>query len=560
MPEGGVVMQTVKGFPSTSQDDYQLNVTNIIKHGARNFGRQEIVSRKQDGTMFRYTYKDAYGRIQRLAGALTSLGAEVGDRIGVMAWNTHENYEMYFGIPGMGAVMLMLNIRLAPQDLLYVANHAAAKYIVVDETLIPLAEAIAPGLKHVKGYIIITDKSLGDIETTLGPVYSYNELLDQAEDDFEWPNLDETSAYAACYTTGTTGKPKGVYYSHRDVYLHTMSMVANAEVSIRDCFFQIVPMFHVLGWGSAHAATMVGAKFVLPGMYNLDRLEELGEILVQENVTVSNGAPALLMPMLEYIKGLEKKPDLTGARLACGATEPPKQMMKDYWDMTGAEVVHSYGATETTPMVTINRMKPWLESELSEDEKWDLKRKQGYCVVGLDIKVVGLEGEALPYDGQSAGEIYIRGPWVTKGYYNAPGSEQQFTEDGYWKSGDAGTIDAEGYLKITDRVKDLIKSGGEWISSVDMENEIVSHPGVLEAAVVGLSHPKWEERPLALVVLRVGSEVRVSKEDILAHLGGKFAKWQLPNEVLFVDALPKTSVGKMDKKVMREEHKNLFQE
>lgn len=552
-------MKIIKGFPSTSQDNYQLNVTNIIKHGARNFGRQEIVSKKNDGTMFRYTYKDAYTRIQRLANALTRLGAGVGDRIGVMTWNTHETYEMYFGIPGTGAVMLLLNIRLAPQDLVYITQHSEAKYIFLDESLIPLAEAIAPMAKTVKGYVIITDKDIRDVKTKLDPIFSYEDLVSQAEENYEWPVLDETSAYAACYTTGTTGRPKGVYYSHRDVYLHTMSLVANAEVSMRDCFFQIVPMFHVLGWGSAHAATMVGAKFVLSGMYHLERLGELGDILVQEKVTVSNGAPALLMPMLEYIRALDQKPDLTGARLACGATEPPVSMMKDYWEMTGAEIVHSYGATETTPMVTINRMKPWLENELSEDERWDLKRKQGYPVVGLDMKLVDSEGKDLPHDGISAGEILIRGPWITGSYYNAPGSETQFTEDGYWKSGDAGTIDPEGYLKITDRVKDLIKSGGEWISSVDMENEIISHPKVLEAAVVGLTHPKWEERPLALVVLKEGSGAGAQKEDILEHLGRKFAKWQLPDDILFVDTLPKTSVGKLDKKLLREEFKDQYQ-
>jgi fatty-acyl-CoA synthase len=551
-------MEIIKGFPSTSQDNYQLNVTNIIKHGARIFGRQEIVSRKHDGSMFRYTYQDAYVRMQRLANATDRLGLKVGDRVGVMAWNTHENYEMYFGIPGTGAVMLLLNIRLSPQDLSYVTNHAEARFIFVDETLIPLAEAIAPLCPSVEGYVIITDKQLSDVKTTLEPIYSYEDLLGRAARDYEWPNLAETSAYAACYTTGTTGRPKGVYYSHRDVYLHTMSVVANAEVSMRDCFFQIVPMFHVLGWGSAHAATMVGAKYVLSGMYSLDRLGELGEILVREKVTVSNGAPALLMPMLEFIRSMDQKPDLTGARLACGATEPPVTMMKDYWDMTGAEIVHSYGATETTPMVTINRIKPWLDKELPEDEKWDLRRKQGYAVVGLDMKVVDAEGSELAHDGRAAGEILIRGPWVTASYYNAPGSEAQFTDDGYWKSGDAGTIDAEGYLKITDRVKDVIKSGGEWISSVDMENEIVAHPAVLEAAVIGLAHPKWEERPLALVILRPEFKGNVEPDDIRSHLGRTFAKWQLPDEVLFVEALPKTSVGKMDKKVLRAEYQDLY--
>lgn len=551
-------MKIVKGFPATSQDSYQLNVTNIIKHGARNFGRQEIVSRKHDGTMFRYTYKDAYERVQRLANSVGSLGIKVGDRIGVLAWNSYENYEIYFGVPGTGAVMLLLNLRLAPQELRYVMNHAKANFIFVDETLLPIAEAIAPMCKAVEGYVVITDKKLSDVETKLEPIWNYEELLSEAAPDYEWPIIDETSSYSACYTSGTTGRPKGVYYSHRDVYLQALTYAANAMISVKDCIFQIVPMFHVLGWGTPLAATLVGAKLVFSGRYNLKKLEELVEILVQEQVTVSNGAPAILMPMLEHIRKMDQKPDLSGARFICGATAPPIVMMKDYWDMTGAEIIHSYGSTEAQAINTLNRLKPWLEKELSEEEMWDLKRKQGCVVVGLDVKVVDSSGKELPHDGESAGEILIRGPWVSGRYYNAQGSESQFTQDGYWKSGDVGTIDPEGYLKITDRIKDLIKSGGEWISSVDMENEIVSHPAVLEAAVVGVPHPKWEERPLALVILRDENKTKVNKEEIREHLAKKFAKWQLPNEILFVGVIPKTSVGKIDKKAIRAEYNDIY--
>ena len=548
----------VQGFPSTSQNDYQLNVTNIIKQASLSFGNQEIVSRKLDGTMFRYTYADSYKRMGKLANALTRVGAKVGDRIGVLAWNTFENYEIYFGVPGTGAVMLLLNLRLSPPDLSYVINHARAKYIIVDETLLPIAEAVAPLCENVKGYVIITGKDIKDVKTRLDPVYSYEEILAGADAEFDWPNLDEKSAYAACYTTGTTGKPKGVYYSHRNVYLHSMSIASNAEISMNDVFFQVVPMFHALGWGTPQAATLVGAKIVFPGMYSLDNLGALAEIFVGEKVTVADGAPAIFMPVLEYIRNMDEKPDLRGARLLSGATEPPVAMMKGFWDLTGAEIVHAYGATETTPLVTLNRIKPWLTDKLSEDEKWDLKRKQGYPVVGLDVKVVDALGRELPRDGKSSGEILIRGPWITGSYHDSPGSESQFTEDGFWKSGDAGTIDAEGYLKITDRVKDLIKSGGEWISSVDMENEIMAHPAVLEAAVAGVAHPKWEERPVALVVLREEYAGKVSRDDIVAHLAQKFAKWQLPEAVLFVDEIPKTSVGKFNKKVIREQQKDIY--
>jgi fatty-acyl-CoA synthase len=553
-------MEKIMGFPATSQDDYQLNVTNIIRHACRSFGRQEIVSRQLDGSMFRYTYQDAYQRMQRLAGGLTAIGVQSGDRVGVLAWNSHENYEIYFGLPGLGAVMLLLNLRLAPQDLSYVVNHAGARFIIVDQTLLPIAEAIAPFCEQVEGWVIVTrpGTALTDVETKLDKIYAYEALLSRAAPEYDWPNLDERSAYAACYTTGTTGKPKGVYYSHRDVYLHTCTISLCAEMTLRDTYCQVVPMFHALGWGLSQAATLVGARLVFPGMYTLEKLEALSRLIVDEKVTVSAGAPAIFMPFLEYIRGLEDKPDLTGARLFSGASEPPVAMMKGFRELTGAEIIHAYGATETSPLVTVNRLKPWLARSLTDDQKWDLKRKQGFAVVGLDIKVVDALGQEVPADGRTPGEILIRGPWVTATYHDAPGSEAQFTDDGYWKSGDVGTLDAEGYLKITDRVKDVIKSGGEWISSVDMENAIMSHPDVLEAAVVGVAHPQWEERPLALVVLRADAKGKGSEAAIREHLGKAFAKWQLPDKVLFVDQIPKTSVGKIDKKVIRSEYKEVY--
>ena len=547
----------IMGFPSTSQNGYQLNVINILRQASKSFGRQEIVSIR-GADRLRFTYRESYQRVRRLGNALKGIGAEVGDRIGVLDWNTHRHFEAYFGIPGIGAVLLLLNLRLSPVDLAYVINHAETKYILVDETLLPIAEAVADQCPSVKGYIVLTDRDLSEVKTKLAPVYSYEKLLADASEEIVWPVLDEKSAYGACYTTGTTGRPKGVYYSHRNVYLHAMVISSNAEVSYRDAFYQLVPMFHAMGWGMPHATIMVGAKFVLPGMYNVADLGSLAEPLVSEGVTVSAGAPALFMPMLEYLKSLDKKPSLSGARFLSGASEPSLSLMKEYHNLVGAEIVHAYGATETTPLVTINRLKPWLEKDLTEDQRWDLKRKQGYPVVGLDVKIADPLGKTLPQDGKSQGEILIRGPWITGSYYNAPGSEIQFTEDGYWKSGDAGTMDAEGYIKITDRVKDLIKSGGEWISSVDMENEIMAHPAVLEAAVTGLSHPKWEERPIALVVLRAEYQGKVTEDDIRAHLSAKFAKWQLPEKVVLTNEVPKTSVGKFNKKLIREQYKDAY--
>jgi fatty-acyl-CoA synthase len=552
-------MEIVKGFPSTMQDDYQLNLINLIKHGARNFDKQQIVSKVGD-SMFRYTYSDAYGRMMRFANVLKGLGIGVGDRIGVMDWNSYRHYEMYFAIPGAGAVMLLMNLRLSPTDLAYVVNHAETRLVAVDETLIPLVEAAAPQFKTVRGYIVFTDKQIGDVQTKLSPVYSYESLLKEADPQYDWPHMDERAACAACYTTGTTGRPKGVYYSHRSTYLHALAICSNAQVSSQDCYFQLVPMFHAMGWGGPYVATLVGAKFVLPGMYNLQRLDLLAEVMVNEKATVSAGAPALLLPMLEYIKKLETKPDFRGARILSGATEPPLSMMKEFWNLTGAEIIHAYGATETSPLASINRLKPWLEKELAEDERWDLRRKQGYVVTGLDVKLLDPTGKEVQRDGQSVGEFCLRGPWITGGYYNPEAPSTQFSEDGYWKSGDAGTMDANAYLKITDRVKDVIKSGGEWISSVDMENAITAHPAVFEATVIGVAHPKWEERPLALVVLSAEYKGKVEKQDILDHLSKTFAKWQLPDEVLFVEEFDKTSVGKSNKKVLRERYKDVYME
>lgn len=466
-------MKIVKGFIVDSQENYQLNVINLIIHGIRNFSRQEIVSRNMDGTLFRYSYKDAYGRMQQLANGLKSVGVKIGDRIGVLAWNHYQHYEIYFGLPGMGAVMVTLNLRLLPQDLSYVINHSGTSMIIVDEDLIPLAESIMHLCKEVRGYIIITDKDISNIETKLNPIYSYEDLLNQSSPSYEWPNLDENSAYGAGYTTGTTGKPKGVYYSHRYVYLQALAFSAQFSMTPDDTVLQLVPMFHVIGWSKPQAATYAGSKLVLSGKWSLDDLEDLTNLMVQENVTVSGGVPAVFMAMLEFIRKMENKPDLSKTRLICGGSEPPITLMRGFWDETGGEIIHSYGSTEAMAITTLNFFKPWLKKELSEEELWELKKKQGMIVSGLDIKIVDEEGNILPHDGKSSGEILLRGLWIARNYYNAPTTKDSFTNDGYFRSGDAGSLDSEGYLKITDRIKDVIKSGGEWISSIDMENVLV---------------------------------------------------------------------------------------
>jgi fatty-acyl-CoA synthase len=495
--------------------------------------------------------------MQRLANSLESIGIKVGDRVGVIAWNTYQHFEIYFGLPGMGSVMVSLNLRLAPQDLAYIISHSGIKYIIVDEDLIQVVESVIPLCKGLLGYIIITDKHLSEIKTILKPIYSYEDLLSKALLNYDWPNLGENSAYAACYTTGTTGNPKGVYYSHRNVYLQALMFAAQFSMSVNDIIFQLVPMFHVLGWSKPLAATYGGAKLIFAGNWNLNDLKELTNILVQEKVTISAAVPAVFMAMLEFIRKMKQKPDLTGARLICGGSEPPIALMRGFWDETRAEIIHSYGSTEAMAITTLNTFKPWLEEELSEEELWNLKKKQGIIVSGLDIKIVDKNGIELPHDGKSSGEILLKGPWITENYFNSPQTKDSFTEKGYFRTGDAGCLDSEGYLKITDRIKDVIKSGGEWISSIDMENSLMSHSSVLEAAVVGISHPKWDERPLALIVLREDFKF-TTKEEIREHLSKSFVKWQIPDEILFVDKIPRTSVGKLDKKMIRIEYRELY--
>lgn len=539
----------IRGFPSTHGDDFPLNTTTLIRHAARTHGDQEIVYRTPDGGWDRYSYADAYRRVCRAANALTGLGVAAGDRIGVLDWNTRRHFELYYAIPGLAAVLLQINLRLGSEDLSYVVNHSGASLIAVDESLLPVAEAIAPQLESVRGWIVLSDRPLDEIDTTLAPLYHYEDLLTAADDQFDWPWIEESSAYSACYTTGTTGRPKGVYYSHRGIYLHSMAMAANLGMTLDDCTMIITPMFHGQAWGLPQAATLMANKIVLPGRYTAEDTKPLTDAMIAENVTIANGAPAIFLPMLHYIETLDEKPDFSRARLLSGATEPPLAMMRGFHDLTGAEIIHAYGATETTPLVTVNRFKPSVRARLSEDQLWELKRKQGLLISGVDVILLDSAGNQLPHDGKSVGEVCMRGPWITTHYHDMPDSEDRFV-DGFWRSGDAGTIDPDGYLKLTDRIKDVIKSGGEWISSIDMENAILAHPAVLEAAVIGVAHPKWQERPVALVVPRPGQSVTAA--DIHSVLEGSFARWQLPDEVIVVEEIAKTSVGKINKKLLRE--------
>ncbi|MCK9515240.1 MAG: long-chain-fatty-acid--CoA ligase [Ottowia sp.] len=552
--------EIVQGCPSTMGDDVQLNTTTLIRHAARTHGEREIVYRERDGSWQRYDYAHCYERVCRGANALRRLGVQPGDRVGILDWNNREHFELYWSIPGIAAVMLQLNLRLAPEQLAYVINHSQASLIVVDETLLPLAEALAGQLTAVKGWIVISDKPLAQIKTPLAPLHQYEELLAGASADINWPLIAENSAYSACYTTGTTGNPKGVYYSHRSIYLHSMAVASNYGITLDDCTLLLTPMFHASCWGSPQAAALTANKIVLPGRYGMDDIAMLTDAAIREDVTMMAGAPVLFQPMLDYLRANELKPDWSRMRMPCGATEPPVSLMRGFYEQTGAEIIHAYGATETSPLVTVNRYKPSARAELGEDELWDLKRKQGLPVSGVDIKILGLDGKEVAHDGASAGELCIRGPWITASYHGMDAADMasRFTDDGYWRSGDMATLDARGYVKIVDRTKDVIKSGGEWISSIDMENALAAMPQVLEAAVIGVPHPKWQERPVAVVALR--EKGSVTADDIRAHLSSRFARWQLPDQVVFVDAIARTSVGKANKKAMRAEYRDLYAE
>lgn len=547
----------VKGTPSTMGDDVQLNTTTMIRHAARTYGERPIVYRTSDGGWDRYTYTDAYARIQQQANVFSDLGLGPGNQIGVLDWNSRRHFELYWSIPGIGATMVQLNLRLGPEDLSYVLKDSETTTVCVDESLLSVAEAVAPMCPHVTTWIIMSDRPVSEIETTLENPVDFEQLVSTAEPEYDWPEVDETTAFGACYTTGTTGRPKGVFYSHRSISLHTYGITQALGLSPYDCIMLITPMFHGSGWGLPQAAAYNGAKVVLPGVYRAADTEPLVDVMVEEHVTVTNGAPAIFNPMLDYIATMDTPPDFKNLRMLSGSTEPPISLIRGMHELTGAEIVQGYGATETSPLVTLNRFKPSVLETMSEDELVELKRKQGLLMSGVDVVLLDGIGNAVPFDGESRGEVCVRGPWITSTYFNM--SEEELDGrfiDGYWRSGDVGSIDENGYLKITDRIKDVIKSGGEWISSIDMENLLLSHEDIADVAVVGLNHPKWQERPFVLAVAKPGRTITL--ESVHEHLSQAFATWQLPDAVEIVEEIPRTSVGKFDKKRIRNEYADFY--
>ncbi len=528
--------------------DYQLTLRPILERAYKLFPKREVVT-KVGPNMHRYTYADLYHRTAQLAHALERLGVNSGDRVGTLAWNTYRHLELYFGIPCMGAVCHTLNLRLPPDQLIYIINHAADKVIFVDQSLLPLLEKIAPHLKTVKHFVVMADLPL---QTSLPGALSYEELLAAESPEYNWPDLQENTAAAMCYTSGTTGEPKGVLYSHRSCYLHAMSVCFGDGLGLTsaDIMMPVVPMFHVLAWGLPYAATMLGAVQVFPGPHMTPR--DLVELIQAEKITITGGVPTLWLGILNLLQ--TERYDLSSLRsMVVGGSAAPQSMIEGFQKKHNVRVVHAWGMTETSPLGTVCNLKREMW-DLPEDEQYRIRAKQGISSPGVELRAVDEAGKEVPWDGKSMGELQVRGPWIASSYYNDDRSAGRF-DGGWFRTGDVVTIDEEGYIQIVDRTKDLVKSGGEWISTVELESAIMGHPAVLEATVIAVPHPKWQERPLALVVVRPNTEPP-SKESIYHLLSAHFARWQLPNDIVFVDAIPKTSVGKFDKKVIRERYKD----
>ena len=525
--------------------DYQLTLPAILRRAEDLYGKKEIVSRNPDKSFHRYTYADFVRRTKKLAVALGELGLEKGDRVATLAWNTYQHLEAYFGVPSAGLVLNTINPRLSQNDLSYILDHAADKVLLIDETLVELIDGFKDevDLEHI--FVFSADGSAPE------GLESYEDLLEGADEaDFEYPNLDENDAAALCYTSGTTGRPKGALYSHRSICLHSFALAAVDGLGIRerDVVLPVVPMFHVNAWGVPFASTMVGAKQVMPGMH-LDP-ESLLEDYEQEQVTFTAGVPTVFLAVLQTLDGDPEAYDLSRIRsMAIGGSAAPESMIRGFEERHGLSVVHAWGMTETDPVATVCHLSSEL-LEAPEDEQYKYRAKQGFPLPFIEIRGRGDDG-FIPWDGEAMGELEVRGPWVANSYFNTEEGSDKFTEDGWFKTGDIVTIEPKGYVEIRDRDKDLVKSGGEWISSVDLENAIMGHEAVAEAAVIAIPHEKWDERPLAVVVLKEGQET--TPEDLLSHLEGKFAKWQLPDAVEFVDEIPRTATGKFLKMKLREQ-------
>jgi fatty-acyl-CoA synthase len=522
-----------------------LLLTGMLERAARIFPGVEIVSVRPDGSRHRSNYLEAYRRARRLSAALLEAGIRNGDRVATLMWNQQEHLEAYFGVPAAGAVLHTLNLRLHPEEIAYIVNHAEDRFLIVDATLLDIYEQFRP---HVRLERVFVVNQGCNRQTEEGE--SYEDFLAQAEGEPNYPDLAEDDAAAMCYTSGTTGKPKGVLYSHRALVLHSLANALPDQVhfSCHDTVLPAMSMFHANAWGFPYAATMTGSKQVFPGR-NLQP-EALLDLLESEQVTLTGAVPTIWLAVLNALDCYPGRWKLaSGLRVIVAGSAAPESMFRRF-DKLGVCVIQPWGMTETTPFATVCTLKPHMDN-WSDDERYSLRAKQGFPIPFIETRAT-IDGEEIPWDGATAGELEVRGPWVARAYHKMDQSDR-WTRDGWFRTGDVVTIDAEGYVKITDRVKDLIKSGGEWISSVDLENAIVAHEAVKEAAVIAVPHPKWVERPIAVIVLKDGRQVKDS--ELSAFLSQRFAKWQLPDAFVFVDELPHTSTGKLLKSKLRQQYR-----
>ena len=533
-----------------------LLISSIIDFAARHHGDTAIVSKTvegpaPDGTggVHRYTYRDARQRSRRLANALAHLGIGAGDRVATIAWNGHRHFELYYGVSGMGAVLHTLNPRLFPDQIAWIATHAEDSALFFDLTFAPLVEALAPRLTTVRHFVLMSDRAHMPSSSSVPRLQCYEDLLEAATDEGEWPAFDENTASSMCYTSGTTGNPKGVLYSHRSTILHAYAAALpdSLNLSARDTVLPVVPMFHANAWSLPYIAPMVGAGLVLPGK-DLDGTS-LYKLMESERVTCSAGVPTVWMGLLAHCRehGLRFS---TMRRTAIGGSACPPAMIREFEVEHEVQVVHAWGMTETSPVGTVCQLKS-THAALPRPEQLALQAKQGRSIFGVDMKIVGDRGEELPWDGKTFGHLLVKGPWIVSGYYRG---DDRVLRDGWFPTGDVATIDPDGYMQITDRTKDVIKSGGEWISSIELENLAVAHPAVAEAACIGVRHAKWDERPLLVVVKR--PDAALTREDLLAFLEGKVARWWMPDDVQFVEELPHTATGKLQKMKLREQFKD----
>ena len=524
-----------------------LNLSHFLERAGKLFGGQEIVSRMPDKSLHRYSYADFYRRARLLAEALTRSGLQPGDRVATLMWNHYAHFESYFGIIAAGGVLHTLNLRLSPEDIAYIANHAGDRFLIVDDVLLPLFEQFRDKVDIERVIVVpLTGQPVAE------GMDDYEDFLGTASGEFEYPQMDENAPCAMCYTSGTTGRPKGVVYSHRSQVLHSLvqAMPDALDVSGHDVICPIVPMFHANAWGIPYVAAMLGVKMVFPGPHL--HPEDVLPLLADEKVTLSLGVPTIWLPMVQLITENPGKWQLQpGLSLTVGGSAVPESMIRAYDDL-GVKVIQGWGMTETSPLATVSKITAQQE-HLDRDARFEAQSMQGYPLPLVDIRAIGDDGE-IGWDGTSVGEVQVHGPWITGSYHDLDVSGDNFSADGWLRTGDVASISELGFVKITDRTKDLIKSGGEWISSVDLENAIMGHPAVQEAAVIAVSHPKWAERPLAVIVPKPGQQL--SETQIKAYLSEKFVKWMVPDAYAFVDAIPRTSTGKFLKTALREKYRD----